>query len=101
MIFSVKKPLFIGVFKGCTQVFLKLVFQRQVFRRPPLLKSETLKILVLSQMISPNKFLDEMEKKEREKGNKGRKKKSASRTENDDISDDDDNEIQVEVKSNE
>ena len=49
------------------------------------LKSETLKILVLSQMISPNKFLDEMEKKEREKGNKG--------TEHDDISDDDDNEI--------
>ena len=57
------------------------------------LKSETLKILVLSQIISPNKFLDEMEKKEREKGNQGRKKKSASRTENDDISDDDDNEI--------
>ena len=44
-------------------------------------------------MISPNKFLDEMEKKDREKGNKGRKKTSASRTENDDISDDDDNEI--------
>ena len=39
-------------------------------------------------MISQNKFFNEMEKKEREKGNEGRKEKGASRTENDCISDD-------------
>ena len=55
------------------------------------LKSETMKILVLFQMISQKKFLDEMEQ-EREKGNRGRKKKAASRTENNDISDDNYNE---------
>ena len=53
------------------------------------LKSETLKILVLFQMTSQKKFLDEMEKKKREKGNKGIKKKGSSRTQNDDICDDD------------
>ena len=42
-----------------------------------------------------------MEKKEREKGNKGRKNKGTSRNENDDTSDDDDNEIDVEDESNE
>ena len=52
-------------------------------------------------MTSQKKFLDEIEKKEREKSNKGRKKKGSSRTENDDISDDDDNEIEVEDESNE
>ena len=57
------------------------------------LKSETLKILVLFQMISQEKFLDEMEKKKREKGNKGIKKKGSSRTQNDDICDDDNNEM--------
>ena len=46
-------------------------------------------------MISQNKFFDEMEKKEKEKGNKGRKEKGASRTENDGISDDNYNEIEV------
>ena len=60
-----------------------------------------MKTLVLFQKISQKKLLDEMEKKEREKGNKGRKKKCASRTENDDISDDDDDKIEVEDKSNE
>ena len=52
-------------------------------------------------MASQMKFLDEIEKKEREESNKGRKKKGSSRTENDDISDDDDNEIEVEDESNE
>ena len=60
-----------------------------------------MKILVLFQIVSQKKFLDEMEKKEREKSNKGRKKKGSSRTENDDISDDGDNEIEVEDESNE
>ena len=55
------------------------------------LKSETMKILVLFQMISQKKFLDEMEK-EREKGNRGRKKKGTSRAENNNISDDNYNE---------
>ena len=41
------------------------------------LKPETLKILVLFQMVSQKKFLDEMGKKEREKSNKGTKKKGS------------------------
>ena len=49
-------------------------------------------------MISKKKFLDEMEKKEKEKSNIGRKKKGASRTENNDISDDNYNEIKVKVR---
>ena len=60
-----------------------------------------MKILVLFQIVSQKKFLDEMEKKEREKSNKGRKKKGSSRTENDNISDDSNNEIEVEDESNE
>ena len=39
-------------------------------------------------MVSQKKFLDKMEKKEREKGNKGRKQKGSSWTENNNISDD-------------
>ena len=52
-------------------------------------------------MISQKKFLDEMEKKEKEKGNIGRKKKGPSRTENNDISDDNYNEIKVKDESSE
>ena len=52
-------------------------------------------------MISQKKFLDEMEKKEKEKDNIGRKKKGASRTENNDISDDNYNEIKVKDESSE
>ena len=52
-------------------------------------------------MISPEKCLDKMEKKEREKGNKGRKKNGASRTENNNISDDNYNEIEVKDESSE
>ena len=52
-------------------------------------------------MISPKKFLDKMEKKEREKGNRGRKKNGASRTENNNISDDNYNEIEVKDESSE
>ena len=52
-------------------------------------------------MISQKKFLDEMEKKEKEKGSIGRKKKGASRTENNDISDDNYNEIKVKDESSE
>ena len=50
-------------------------------------------------MISQKKFLDEMQKKEREKGNRGRKKKGTSWIENDDISDDNYNETEVEYES--
>ena len=42
-----------------------------------------------------------MQKKEREKGNRGRKKKAACRTENDNISDDNYNEREVEYESSE
>ena len=42
-----------------------------------------------------------MEKKEREKGNRGRKKNCASRTENNNISDDNYNEIEVKDESSE
>ena len=52
-------------------------------------------------MISPEKCLDKMKKKEREKGNKGRKKNGASRTENNNISDDNYNEIEVKDESSE
>ena len=52
-------------------------------------------------MISPKKFLDKMEKNEREKGNRGRKKNGASRTENNNISDDNYNEIEVKDESSE
>ena len=91
MIFPVKKTLFIGVFKDYTQVFLKFKdqFSKINFSGDLHKLISELRSIENYSSISDditNEVLDEIEKNEREKGNKGRKKKSNSRTENNNIS---------------